>query len=377
MHGGTVSVESTEGVGTTFAVDLPSQTPPEAPAVAEAAATEVAHMSDAASEQPVILAADDDQDILELVAFRLERSGYTVIQARDGEEALRLALERKPDLAVLDVMMPKLDGFELTRRLRAEEATRRMPIILLTARAQDADVQAGLRRRRRRLPPQALQPAGAPLPGAGDPRAPMTETLLVVGARPARGDRRSCSSCSPCGASPWRARDRRRAEAERLVRPLAIALVEEDDAETPSLSAGDQAVLAEVLGRYARKLSGEAHARIGAYFRTSAGAARRARRRSARGAHGGVPKPRSGSATCAAPRPRRSFSRRSTTPSGTSARPPRAASAGSVSWMPRCRSSSSSSRGRLPHGVAGGRSSSSARPSCPSCGRSPGIPSPP
>ena len=94
-------------------------------------------------EQPVVLAADDDPDILELVAFRLERSGYTVLQAHDGEEALRLALEKKPDLAVLDVMMPKLDGFELTRRLRAEEATSRMPIILLTARAQDADVQQG------------------------------------------------------------------------------------------------------------------------------------------------------------------------------------------------------------------------------------------
>ena len=94
-------------------------------------------------EQPVVLAADDDEDILALVTFRLERSGYTVLQARDGEEALELARERKPDLAVLDVMMPKLDGLELTRRLRAEEATSRMPIILLTARAQDTDVQQG------------------------------------------------------------------------------------------------------------------------------------------------------------------------------------------------------------------------------------------
>jgi DNA-binding response OmpR family regulator len=94
-------------------------------------------------EQPVVLAADDDEDILALVAFRLERSGYTVIQARDGQEALDLALSEKPDLAVLDVMMPKLDGFELTRRLRSEEATSRMPIILLTARAQDSDVAQG------------------------------------------------------------------------------------------------------------------------------------------------------------------------------------------------------------------------------------------
>jgi DNA-binding response OmpR family regulator len=94
-------------------------------------------------KQPVVLAADDDEDILELVTFRLERSGYAVVQARDGEEAWNLAQAHQPDLAVLDVMMPKLDGFELTRRLRANEGTSRMPIILLTARAQDEDVQAG------------------------------------------------------------------------------------------------------------------------------------------------------------------------------------------------------------------------------------------
>jgi DNA-binding response OmpR family regulator len=93
--------------------------------------------------QPVILAADDDEDILQLIVFRLERSGYTVLQAHDGEEALALALEQRPDLAVLDVLMPKIDGFELTRRLRAEPATSRMPIIILTARVQDADVQEG------------------------------------------------------------------------------------------------------------------------------------------------------------------------------------------------------------------------------------------
>ena len=93
--------------------------------------------------QPVVLAADDDEDILELVAFRLERSGYTVLKAHDGEEALRVAREALPDLAVLDVMMPKLDGFEVTRAIRADGTTKAMPIILLTARAQDADVQAG------------------------------------------------------------------------------------------------------------------------------------------------------------------------------------------------------------------------------------------
>jgi DNA-binding response OmpR family regulator len=66
-----------------------------------------------------------------------------VLQARDGQEALDLARTSRPDLAVLDVMMPKIDGFEVTRRLRADDSTTRMPIILLTARTQEADVQRG------------------------------------------------------------------------------------------------------------------------------------------------------------------------------------------------------------------------------------------
>jgi DNA-binding response OmpR family regulator len=93
--------------------------------------------------KPLVLAADDDPDILSLVVFRLERAGYEVLTAPDGDEALRLALERKPDLAVLDVMMPKLDGYEVTRRLRAHEPTSRLPIILLTARVQEADITRG------------------------------------------------------------------------------------------------------------------------------------------------------------------------------------------------------------------------------------------
>jgi DNA-binding response OmpR family regulator len=93
--------------------------------------------------RPIVLAADDDEDILELIVFRLERSGYTVLQARDGAEALELARRSRPDLAVLDVMMPKIDGFELTRRLREDESTSKMPIILLTARTQEADVERG------------------------------------------------------------------------------------------------------------------------------------------------------------------------------------------------------------------------------------------
>lgn len=93
--------------------------------------------------QQVVLVADDDDDIRGLVAYRMEKSGYGVLQASDGEEALRLAVEHRPALAILDAMMPRADGFEVTRRLRENEDTKRMPIILLTARAQEADVQRG------------------------------------------------------------------------------------------------------------------------------------------------------------------------------------------------------------------------------------------
>jgi DNA-binding response OmpR family regulator len=95
------------------------------------------------SDGHVVLVAEDDEDIRGLVAYRMEKAGYTVLQARDGEEAIRLALEHRPDLAIVDVMMPKADGYEVTRTLRGHEETNRMPIILLTARAQEADVQRG------------------------------------------------------------------------------------------------------------------------------------------------------------------------------------------------------------------------------------------
>jgi DNA-binding response OmpR family regulator len=93
--------------------------------------------------EPTVLIADDDRDILELLAYRLGREGYEVLRASDGEEALRLAVERKPDLALLDVMMPKLDGFQVTRQIREHEATRLIPVILITARVREEDVVRG------------------------------------------------------------------------------------------------------------------------------------------------------------------------------------------------------------------------------------------
>lgn len=100
-------------------------------------------MTESTDGEPLILAADDDERILGLVVYRLEHSGYRVITAQDGEEALRLALAEHPALAVIDVMMPKLDGFEFTRRLRSHAETKAMPVILLTARVQEPDVDRG------------------------------------------------------------------------------------------------------------------------------------------------------------------------------------------------------------------------------------------
>ena len=100
-------------------------------------------MSTIEGDRPVVLVADDDDDIRDLVAFRLDRAGYEVLRAGDGQEALDLAREHNPDLAVLDVMMPKLTGYDVTRELRADAATSRIPVILLTARVQEADVARG------------------------------------------------------------------------------------------------------------------------------------------------------------------------------------------------------------------------------------------
>jgi DNA-binding response OmpR family regulator len=93
--------------------------------------------------RPLVLVADDDEDILSLVSLQLERGNMDVIQARTGDEALALAEERRPDLAVLDVMMPGLNGYEVVKRLRETEEAATMPLILLTARAGGGDAQYG------------------------------------------------------------------------------------------------------------------------------------------------------------------------------------------------------------------------------------------
>lgn len=94
--------------------------------------------------RPLVLIADDDPDILELVSLTLERDGYEVAQARNGQEALRIAAERTVHLAVLDLMMPGIDGYEVTRRLRAVDVERRLPILILSAFAEDRQTALAL-----------------------------------------------------------------------------------------------------------------------------------------------------------------------------------------------------------------------------------------
>jgi two-component system, OmpR family, alkaline phosphatase synthesis response regulator PhoP len=90
-----------------------------------------------------VLVCDDERHIVRLIQVNLERQGYQVVTAFDGKEGLEKVRSEKPDLVVLDVMMPYMDGFEVLKTLRREPATETLPVIMLTAKAQDKDVFEG------------------------------------------------------------------------------------------------------------------------------------------------------------------------------------------------------------------------------------------
>ena len=93
---------------------------------------------------PTVLVIDDEKDLVELVRYNLEKENYHAITAFDGPSAVEIALRHHPDLIVLDVMMPGMNGLEVCRLLRADEKTRDIPIIMLTARASETDRVVGL-----------------------------------------------------------------------------------------------------------------------------------------------------------------------------------------------------------------------------------------
>jgi len=90
-----------------------------------------------------IVVADDDQDILDLVVFKLTQAGFDTVAVGDGVAALAAIEADPPRLAILDVMMPGLSGMDVLRKVRANEATKDLDVILLTARARDSDVDTG------------------------------------------------------------------------------------------------------------------------------------------------------------------------------------------------------------------------------------------
>ena len=92
---------------------------------------------------PHVLVVDDDPVVADLVAFRLQRLGLQVTVEADGESGLAAARRLRPDLVVLDWLMPRMDGLEVCRALRADPALARTPVLLLTAKSQDPDLERG------------------------------------------------------------------------------------------------------------------------------------------------------------------------------------------------------------------------------------------
>ncbi|MBL8068279.1 MAG: response regulator [Armatimonadetes bacterium] len=90
-----------------------------------------------------ILVCDDERHIVRLIQVNLEREGFNVVTAYDGKDGLEKVKAEKPDMLVLDVMMPYMDGFEVLKALRKDPATESLPVIMLTAKAQDKDVFEG------------------------------------------------------------------------------------------------------------------------------------------------------------------------------------------------------------------------------------------
>lgn len=96
------------------------------------------------AEGQTILVAEDDQDIRDLIVYSLEYAGYRVVAAKNGDEAVKLAKEEQPDLILLDVRMPRMNGYQACAVLRAHESTREIPIVFLSARGQETEIRRGL-----------------------------------------------------------------------------------------------------------------------------------------------------------------------------------------------------------------------------------------
>ena len=93
---------------------------------------------------PLILVAEDERDIRELIVFTLQISGFNVVEVPNGEEAVKKATEIKPDLILMDVRMPKMTGYEACKALKAQESTKDIPVVFLSAKGQENEISMGL-----------------------------------------------------------------------------------------------------------------------------------------------------------------------------------------------------------------------------------------
>ncbi|MCF8092200.1 MAG: response regulator transcription factor [Desulfotignum sp.] len=91
-----------------------------------------------------ILIVDDEEDIVELIRYNLKSEGYTILTAGTGEQAIKIARQSRPDLIVLDLMLPGIDGLEVTRYLKNNDQTAQIPIVMVTAKGEESDVVTGL-----------------------------------------------------------------------------------------------------------------------------------------------------------------------------------------------------------------------------------------
>lgn len=94
--------------------------------------------------EPLILIAEDERDIRELIVFTLQISGFNVVQVPNGEEAVKKAAEINPDLILMDVRMPKMTGYEACKALKSQASTRDIPVVFLSAKGQEAEINTGL-----------------------------------------------------------------------------------------------------------------------------------------------------------------------------------------------------------------------------------------
>ena len=90
-----------------------------------------------------VLIIDDEKDLVDMIKLRLEAAGYKIIIAYDGQEGLNKARKEKPNLIILDLMLPRIDGYKVCRMLKFDEKYKKIPIIMFTARAQESDMKMG------------------------------------------------------------------------------------------------------------------------------------------------------------------------------------------------------------------------------------------